>query len=444
MAWGRLANERWDTSSTMEIYAGSIILTELLMAAMWVHTLFYSGFTREQKGWYLLTFAAIMVCAIAECFALLFDARGPEYIPSLTILTVVQFSLTPMLPVFFSGALGMRKEARAAGMVLSINVIAEAFSAFTKWIFYFDANGTYIRGNYYFIYVLFYSISLLYLIFSMIRIGKHFEHRDSVTIAMVFIILAVTIVQLLVFEIYTTYTGIGICACLCYIYYNDLIQEDTLTEVTANQERLSSIQEHIISGLANLIESRDLETGEHVARTSAYVKTLAECARADGVYADVLDDHYIMMLQRTAPLHDIGKITVPDHILQKPGKLTPEEFEEMKLHAAVGGDVVRQVLQGVADEEYMAFASDIATYHHERWDGAGYPKGLAGEEIPLPARIMAVADVFDALISERCYKKPMPLDKAFAIIEEETGTHFDPQLGEVFLRHREEFIIRKV
>ena len=199
------------------------------------------------------------------------------------------------------------------------------------------------------------------------------------------------------------------------------------------------MQEHMISGMANLIENRDLDTGEHISRTSAYVKTLAEDARKDGVYDEEIDERFVSLMHTLAPMHDIGKVVVPDDILKKPEKLTDEEFEVMKRHAAVGGTVIREVLSGVTDEEYLSFASDIATYHHEWWDGTGYPEGLKGEDIPLSARIMAIADVFDALISERCYKKPMPREKAFQIIREEAGSHFDPKLASVFLKHKDEF-----
>ena len=219
----------------------------------------------------------------------------------------------------------------------------------------------------------------------------------------------------------------------------DLIQKDKQAEFIANQEKISRMQTHIISGLANLIESRDLETGEHVARTRSYAKALSEFARADGVYADLLDDHFISLICRVAPLHDVGKIVVPDYVLKKPGRLTPEEYDEMKRHASEGGRVVREVLEGVTDDEYLSFASDVATCHHEKWNGQGYPKGYSGEAIPLSARIMAIADVFDALVSERCYKKAMPPERAFEIIREEAGTHFDPNLAQVFLNHKDEF-----
>ena len=200
------------------------------------------------------------------------------------------------------------------------------------------------------------------------------------------------------------------------------------------------MQEHIISGLANLIENRDMETGEHITRTGRFVKLLAENAKKDGVYTDQIDTHFISLLSTLAPMHDIGKIIVSDTILKKPAKLTYEEFEEMKKHASLGGNVVREVLNGITEEEYVLFAADIATYHHERWDGTGYPKRLKGDEIPLSARIMAIADVFDALISERCYKKPIPPEDAVNIIIGESGSHFDPALVKVFSVHREVFI----
>ena len=198
-------------------------------------------------------------------------------------------------------------------------------------------------------------------------------------------------------------------------------------------------EDHIILGLASVIENRDISTGEHIARTGHYVKTLAEDARADGVYTDILTDHYRTLLCTLAPMHDIGKILVSDQILKKPGRLTSSEFEEMKRHSSEGGEVVEQILSGITDEEYRQFAVDIVVNHHEKWDGTGYPHGLKGEEILLSARIMANADVFDALISERCYKKAIPVEDAIEIIREESGTHFDPALVDIFLRHKEEF-----
>ncbi len=424
----------------MTFYTCAIILTELMMLTMSIHVIPYSGFTREQKKWYLLSFTAVMACAAAEYFAILFDAHGKSFIIPLTVITVIQFSITPLLPVFFSGALGIRRIVKQAAIFFSINVLAEIVSAPFGWIFYFDETGKYVRGEFYLIYEGFYIVSLVFLIAAMIIAGFRFGNRDRSTVIMILVVMVAGLIPVIFFKIYTDYVAIGFCAGLCYIYYNDLVQLDARNSLVADQQKLSGMQENTISGLANLIESRDTETGEHVARTREYVQKIAEFARKDGVYADMLDDHYISLLCKLAPMHDVGKIVVPDAILKKPGRLTDEEFAQMKRHAAEGGTVVRRILHGITDEEYLQIGSDIATCHHERWDGKGYPSGLTGEDIPLCARIMAIADVYDALISERCYKKAMPPEQAAEIIREEAGTHFDPALAKVFLDHKDEFI----
>jgi len=200
------------------------------------------------------------------------------------------------------------------------------------------------------------------------------------------------------------------------------------------------MQGHVIDDLAALIESRDVSTGEHVSRTKRYVELLARALQKRERYRDVLSDEVLDRIVRAAPLHDIGKIAVSDRILQKPGRLTPDEFEEMKLHASKGGEMVHNILGNLGDEAFLETASQIAQFHHERWDGGGYPTGLKGEEIPLPARIMAVADVFDALVSERCYKAAMPPEQAFRIIEEESGRQFDPDLTALIPELRPAFL----
>ena len=421
----------------MSFYTSTIIITELMMISMTLHVLHYSGFTKQQRNWYILTFVAIMLCAAAE-FVVHCGIYSPSMAPLLTVVTVFQFSVAPVLAVLFTGSLGLHQQAKTSSLFFIVNLIVEIIAAPFGWIFYFDENG-YSRGEYFVIYEVFYLLSLIYLIVSMAIVGRKFHRRDMRTIVMIIVVLAAGIIPMTFYKLNVTYIAIAISACLCYIYYNDLIQQDIQAELVNNQKKISQMQEHMISGLANLIENRDTETGEHVSRTSAYVKALAEYAKEDGVYADQLDDRFITLLYTLAPMHDIGKIIIPDSILRKPGRLTAEEFDKMKEHAAVGGTVVREVLNGVSDEDYLSFAADIATYHHEKWDGSGYPAGLKGEEIPLSARIMAIADVFDALISARCYKKPMPLSEAFDVIRDESGIHFDPNLSKVFLDHRDDF-----
>ena len=422
----------------MTFYTGLTILTELFMLAMSIHVMRYSGISKSQKAWFLLTFMTIMLCAAAE-YAVHCGAYDPKYAAALTVVTVLQFSAAPILGILFSGALGLPNQRKVTIIYFCLNLLVESIAAPFGWVFYFNEVG-YFRGNYFILYTAFYVFSLGYLLVSMVRIGRSFRHRDTGTIIMLLVVLTAGILMMTVYKINITYMAIAMAASVSYIYYNDLTQQDIQAELVANQERMSQMQERIISGLANLIESRDLETGEHVARTSSYVKTLSECARADGIYANQLDDRFIALMVRAAPLHDVGKIVVPDHILKKPGRLTSEEYEQMKRHASEGGRVVREVLYGITDEKYLSFAADVATFHHERWDGRGYPKGLSGEDIPLAARIMAIADVFDALVSVRCYKKAMSREEAFDIIEEESAAQFDPNLAGVFLRHKEEIV----
>ena len=410
----------------------AVILIELLMIAMTVHVIMYSGFTKDQKKWYILTFISVMICTVAEYFVHCGYYDKNFAIP-LTIITVIQFSISPLLAVFFSGALGLHKEAKLASLFFLTNILVEIVLAPFGVVFYFNDNG-YFRGNFFIIYEIYYFIGLAYLIVSMIVVGKRFRHRDMWTIIMVLVMLVAGILPMTFLNVHTAYMSIGMCACLCYIYYNDLVQDDTMVALINNEKKISNMQEHIISGLANLIESRDTETGEHITRTSKYVKLIAENCIKEGIYTDLINDHFVSLIYTLAPMHDVGKILVSDTILKKPGKLTKEEFEAMKIHAASGGEVVRKMLNGITDEEYLKFASDIATYHHEWWNGTGYPKQLKGEEIPLCARIMAVADVYDALISKRCYKDAMSVQEAIETIKNESGTHFDPKLVDVFIK----------
>ena len=212
-----------------------------------------------------------------------------------------------------------------------------------------------------------------------------------------------------------------------------------IERIRADAEAISKMQDAIIADFANMVESRDQNTGDHIKKTSYFVGRIAEQLRRDGVYADVLTDEYIETIVRSAPLHDIGKITVSDLILNKPGRLTDEEYEIMKTHAEAGAEILTNASVNSKDNDYLAEAINMARYHHEWWNGKGYSAGIAGEEIPLSARIMAVADVFDALTSKRSYKGPFPFDKSIAIIREESGTHFDPKVVDAFLEIAEDF-----
>ena len=206
-----------------------------------------------------------------------------------------------------------------------------------------------------------------------------------------------------------------------------------IKEVKHQAKVIEKLQESIIMDFAELVEARDKCTGDHIKKTSYYVGKIAEELRREGKFTDILTDEYIAHLKRSAPLHDIGKIKVSDTILNKPGKLTDEEFSIMKTHTTEGESILKNSSAFAQNEEYLEEAANMAAYHHERWDGYGYPYTVSGENIPLSARIMAVADVFDALLSRRSYKEPFSFEKAVEIIKEESGTHFDPDVVEAFL-----------
>ncbi|MBQ9616738.1 MAG: HD domain-containing protein, partial [Oscillibacter sp.] len=205
---------------------------------------------------------------------------------------------------------------------------------------------------------------------------------------------------------------------------------------------IAKMQNGLIVTLADLVESRDQNTGDHVRKTAAYAEIVMKQMRKDGIYKDALTDEFVAEVISAAPLHDVGKIHVPDAILNKPGRLTEDEFRTMKEHTSAGKDILSRVIEISPDSDYLREARNLAAFHHERWDGSGYPCGLAGENIPLSARIMAVADVFDALVSRRSYKEGFPFEKAMQIIREGSGSHFDPQIAEAFLRAEAE--VRRV
>ena len=218
------------------------------------------------------------------------------------------------------------------------------------------------------------------------------------------------------------------------------IQIDLSNKVNEEIIAKANMQNSVIEDLADVIESRDIETGEHIKRTKLYVTILVNKMKQDSHYKDVLDDKLCENIINAAPLHDIGKIVVSDLILCKPGKLTDDEFDKMKVHTTKGAEIISKILDDLGDEDFLHTAYDIALSHHEKWDGRGYPNGIKEEEIPLSARIMAIADVFDALVAERVYKKPMPVDDAINIIKNDAGTHFDPYIvNNIFVNVLDDF-----
>jgi putative two-component system response regulator len=211
-------------------------------------------------------------------------------------------------------------------------------------------------------------------------------------------------------------------------------------EVLSRTLQIQTTQDVTVMAMASLAETRDNETGNHIRRTQHYVKCLAEQLRSHPRFSAFLTERNIDLLFKSAPLHDIGKVGIPDSILLKPDKLTVEEFEVMKTHTTLGYEALVAGEHGLVHEvEFLRFAKEIALSHQEKWDGSGYPQALSGEDIPVSARLMALADVYDALISKRVYKPAFPHDKSVALIVEGRGRHFDPDLVDAFLVVQDQF-----
>ena len=388
----------------------------------------------ESKKWFTLVYFCTAIGAVSE-----FTSRYMDLYPSNNtlhlIVKVLEFCVTPMFPVLLAYGCGLRNKFRLALPIALAHAVIEIVLAPSGKIIMIGADGVYHRGDWYEIYIFFYFLSTIYLLTMLLELSRHFQKRDLSTIFTAFLCAMCAIGPSLInSSIRTSFLGITLSSVILYMYYEGLTMQDMSAEIEAKNKHIRESQESLIMGIADLIDCRDGSTGDHVKNTADYVKLLTDAAIQEGIYPEVIDEHFEEILVQAAPLHDIGKIAVPDSILQKPGRFTPEEYEIMKRHAPEGGRIVNDLLNGIADEEYSQIAFDVANYHHERWDGTGYPDGLKGEEIPVSARIMSIADVYDALIMERVYKKPYSKEKALEIIESECGQQFDPVLASLFVQ----------
>ena len=274
-------------------------------------------------------------------------------------------------------------------------------------------------------------MAAVYMILTILIVFRRWSYiegsKRASIIAFLVVLVAVTSYQMIVPE--SLVSSLAVAINILGIYVN--------MENPAKME-LDRYHKEMVYGFANMIEVRDGSTGQHVKRTTKYVELISSELRKKGYYPRVLTKDYRTNLSQAAPLHDVGKIMTPDAILQKPGKLTNEEYDIMKLHTINGAGLIQNCMKNLGEQQYINMAYQVAMYHHEKWNGNGYPEGLSETQIPLCARIMAVADVFDALVEKRCYKDEMTLDQGFEIIRKEAGESFDPAIVKVFLEAKEQ------
>lgn len=292
-------------------------------------------------------------------------------------------------------------------------------------------NITYVQGEYtdyskgISVYACFICASL-YSIFTIILFQSkslYIEKRKKTSVSMCLVaVIAIVIIQSIFNEVLMTSLAVTLTIVSVYL----VMENPTVKE-------LKTYHEEMVMGFATLVENKDNSTGGHIRRTSMYVEIIARELRKNKKYHDIITRDYMENLKKAAPMHDIGKIGIPDVILQKPGKLTDEEYQTMKSHPEIGGKIIKDTFGHLFDEEFEEMAYQVAMYHHEKWNGKGYPSGISGKDIPLCARIMAVADVFDAVSAKRCYRDAMPFEKCIDIINDGREKDFDSDVVDAFM-----------
>lgn len=333
----------------------------------------------------------------------------------------------------YNQTVGLSKQKYRRDMLLAIPGILSLvliFVGISKIRYVHGVNTNYSMG--FSVYACYGSVLLHYGFILFLLITRHHYLPKQkkigifsfIAICGVFLTLQIIFPEILMTSVLPTILLLGI-----YIYFeNPFIQ------------KLTTYNSKMVEGFATLIESRDNSTGGHVKRTQAYVNLMLHRMRHNEKYSSMINKDYLVDVRAAAPLHDIGKIATPDEILQKPGKLTDEEYAIMKQHAASGGEIINHIFGELDDAEFQKVVYEVARYHHEKYNGKGYPDGLSGNDIPLHARVMAIADVFDAVSQKRCYRDAMPVEQCFDIIEKGAGQDFDPDLVEIFLDAKEDIL----
>ena len=311
------------------------------------------------------------------------------------------------------------------------------FSAFYNVYYTITPENTYQRGKLFNISVIIEVILYIEALLLVIKHHKKMSNSENIGFAsFIFCPFITQIVQIANYGIALNSLGLTISFFIIYINMNQRLKtklNTTEKQLNVLDNKKTNLLNNTIVNLANLIEND--ETGSnHTRRITEYSKLIAQTCKKNGLYNNIIDDDYITIIGKTSALHDIGNINVPYPVIKKPSKVTPEEYEKIKVHAQYGSEIVNDILDVGFEREFIKMAVDICKSHHEKWDGNGYPDRLKGKEIPLSARIVALADVFDALTSPRCYKNPVSFDEAFRIIDNESGKHFDPELVMEFLK----------
>ena len=432
----------------------------LIGIILFISIKFRSSAPSNVRRWFKYMVVVNALMAASDIFTLLFE--GSDNPANFIILPISMFLFYGLaFAVFITSGIEIMyfvDKQKYRQIYLTIIIVATIIyyimlilTPFTELLYKIDENNIYTRGDQFVLSLMLEVLLYIDLIIYILVNKKELNRKDFKTIIMFILFPQIMqIIQLAFYGISLINTGYTIAFLIMFIESNRNLEENLNladdkidkknAELERSKQRIIEIQNHTIESLSNLVESRDESTGKHVRRTISYVEILSFQLMLNGHFTNILTPAYIKLLKRAAPMHDIGKIVISDTILKKPGKLTPEEFEQVKCHTTEGKKIIHEILDDHENPDYIELTADIATYHHERWDGSGYPEKLKGEQIPLCARIMAIADVFDALVSPRVYKLALPYDEVFLIMEKNIGTQFDPIIAAEFLKIKDKFI----
>ncbi len=408
---------------------------------------------RKASIYFILVCLSVIIFNISDMSNWTCEGLNPAWhVPALHILTFVFYLVIPFpflfLTLYVEEYLKPHKVNKwifkSCVIFSCIYTVGVIISPFTGFYYKITPDNFYHRGTFNYITTIFFAIFYILNVVEILYNAKYFSKKALFSfLSFSFFPILTHIIQINSYGLSLSNAGMTISILLIFMNSHRDLEEKYLRserEVEENERKLIEFQEHTINSLADLVEYRDTQTGYHAKRTSIYVYILAHQLVKDNYYTDILTEEYITKMVKSAPMHDVGKIVISDAILTKPAPLTREEYEIIKTHTTEGARILKNIIGFTGDQEYIRISVAMAQSHHERWDGSGYPRGLKEKEIPLCARIMAVADVFDALVFQRTYKEALPAPEAFAILQNEAGSHFEPLLITEFLKAREELL----
>ncbi len=401
--------------------------------------------------YFFLACASVLVFNIADLSTWTVEGLAHSwYAPALKITTFIYYFIVPFMYLFLIKYIQeYLRPNRIKNWYFSVSFVFSCFyivgvliSPMTGFYYRISSENIYFRGEYnavcYIFYVLYYLMVLL-MVLQNIRLFPKKSVPAFFAYAL-FPILGV-LIQMKFYGIATANIGMTLSILLIYINAHRELQhavKQSEDEIRRKERRLLEMQEKTIVRLASVIDGRECSKGEKPHRAAAFIECLANKVREDGLFPETLSSEYIQKMISAAPLYDIGKIAVSDSILRKKGRLTPDEYTAMQIHCVEGSRLVPELFGFSDDRRFIKISQEMAKFHHERWDGKGYPDRLKGNDIPLCARFMSIIDVFDALVFDRCYKERFDLEKAFEIIEAAQGVQFDSVLVKAFLNIRPE------